>query len=158
MDFIAMISDLHCLTRFLLTRKEGNQSLAAASSKSHQAHSQFSILQCQQSHLVVFTVIYMCSKWLKSSNFKCRKWRIQLGVSHHPLLRACVYTPTAILGAEIRIYEALMPFVKQHVFYHLFWEFLSPGAWKMRKPKSSRSVRGNKIFLHPVNNLTASSN
>lgn len=156
MDFIAMIPGFHCLTCFLLTRKEGNQSLAAVSSKSHQAHCWFSILQCQQSRLVVFN--HICSKWLKSSTFNCRKWRIQLGVSHHTLLRGCVYTPTAILGAEIIIYEALMTFVKQRVFYHLFWVFLSPCAWKMKKPKSSRSVRGNKIFLHPVNNLTASSN
>lgn len=66
MDFIAMIPGFHCLTYFLLTRKEGNQGLIAVPSKSHQAHSWFSILQCQQSHLVVSTVIYMCSKWLKS--------------------------------------------------------------------------------------------
>lgn len=59
MDFIAMIPGFHCLMHFLLTRKEGDQSLAAVSSKSHQAHSWFRILQCQQSHLVVFTVIYL---------------------------------------------------------------------------------------------------
>lgn len=96
MDFIAMTPCFHCLTYFLLTRKEWNQGLRAVSSKSHQARSWFSILQCQQSHLVVFTVIYICSKWLKSSNFNCGELRIQLGVSHHTLSVAtkslCLYS------------------------------------------------------------------